>query len=93
MNSEDLNNSANKTPIFEQLVPKRSLPRTSARTGPFAVGKFLTRPLTLAAAIVALVTFSGCSRPLIPWVINETDCCERIGFVSDREGNTGHIYN
>ena len=51
------------------------------------MGKFLKRRLTLAAAIVTLFTFSGCSRPFIPWVIHETDCCERIGFVSDREGN------
>ena len=87
MISEDSNIPAKKTLIFEQLVSKPFLPRKSTRTGLFAVGKFLKRRLTLAAAIVTLFTFSSCSRPLIPWVINETDCCERIGFVSDREGN------
>ena len=87
MNSEDSNIPAKKTLIFEHLSTKPSLPRKSTRTGLFAVGNFLKRPLTLAAAIVTLVTLSGCSRPSIPWVIHETDCCERIGFVSDREGN------
>ena len=33
MNSEDSNNSANKTLIFEQLVSKPFLPRTSTQAG------------------------------------------------------------
>ena len=66
MNSEDSNIPAKKMLIFEHLSTKPFLPRKSTRTGPFAVGKFLKRRLTLAAAIVTLFTFSACSRPSIP---------------------------